>query len=113
MKDDVIESVERLIVALATARKALRAAELALTRSLREANKSSDLAAAIIKANPANARQEINDALTAVEQRRHEVRRMVFEMALEDGMSIGELGRLWGFSRQLAQRYAKEVRGQG
>ena len=35
----------------------------------------------------------------------------VFAVALEDGMSIGELGRIYGFSRQRAARYAKEARG--
>jgi DNA-binding transcriptional regulator LsrR (DeoR family) len=34
----------------------------------------------------------------------------VFAVALEDGMSIGELARNYGFSRQLASRYAKEAR---
>jgi DNA-binding transcriptional regulator LsrR (DeoR family) len=33
-----------------------------------------------------------------------------FAVALEDGMTIAELARNYGFSRQLASRYAKEAR---
>jgi transposase len=53
----------------------------------------------------------MNVALEAVEKARHEARLTVFAMGLEQGMSIGELGRMFGFSRQLAARYAKEARG--
>jgi hypothetical protein len=48
--------------------------------------------------------------MNEVESARHKVRRMAFARGLEEGMSIGELGRIWGFSRQLAARYAKEAR---
>lgn len=34
----------------------------------------------------------------------------IFAVALEDGMTIPELARNYGFSRQLASRYAKEAR---
>ena len=51
----------------------------------------------------------MNEALNAVEQARHKARLMTFALGLEEGMSIGELGRMFGFSRQLASRYAKET----
>ena len=105
------ESVEQLLDALAEARQAIRATEVALRRALRKAEGGADVATAIIAANPAEARQRVNDALTAVEQRRHDVRRPVFAAALEEGMSITDLSKSWGFSRQLAARYAKEARG--
>jgi hypothetical protein len=54
----------------------------------------------------------VNDALNRVERCRHEARRAVFAAALKEGRTIGELGRAWGFSRQLAARYAKEARGE-
>lgn len=90
--------------------KALRETEVSLRRALRKASKNGDLASATIAADPSKGRQAVNEALCALEQQRHEARRVVFALALEEGMSIGELGRLWGFSRQLAQRYAKEAR---
>ena len=57
-------------------------------------------------------RQSMTDAMAEVEATRHEVRRLAFAVGLAEDMSIGELGRTWGFSRQLAARYAKEARGE-
>ena len=48
--------------------------------------------------------------LDVLERARHEVRTAVFALGLAEGMSIGELGRLYGFSRQLAARVAREAR---
>ena len=44
------------------------------------------------------------------ERTRHASRIAVFAVGLAEGISIGELGRLYGFSRQLGQRFAKEAR---
>jgi hypothetical protein len=52
--------------------------------------------------------QEIEE----LEAARHSVRKAVFALGLNEGLSIGELGRLMGFSRQLASTYAKEARGE-
>lgn len=48
--------------------------------------------------------------LDVLERARHRTRTAVFALGLSEGMSIGELGRLYGFSRQLAARVAREVR---
>jgi hypothetical protein len=52
----------------------------------------------------------MNDALNAVELVRHEMRLKIFQIGLDEGMTIGDLGRAFGFSRQLASRIAKEAR---
>lgn len=109
---EAAQSVERLLEALVEARQAIRDTEVALRRALRKADQGADVAKAIVAANPAQARQRVNDALVAVEQRRHDVRRTVFAAAMEDGMSISDLSKAWGFSRQMAARYAKEARGE-
>jgi hypothetical protein len=48
--------------------------------------------------------------LKELEHARHRARTAVFALGLAEGLSIGEMGRLYGFSRQLAQRFAKEAR---
>ena len=68
-----------------------------------------DFREALEAIQPSVARTTVNEALDEVERARHEARRATFALGLEQGMSIGELGRAWGFSRQLAARYAKEV----
>ena len=53
---------------------------------------------------------EVARQLDELERARHRVRQAVFALGLSEGMSIGDLGRLYGFSRQLAARIAREVR---
>ena len=53
---------------------------------------------------------EVARQLDELERARHRVRQAVFALGLSEGMTIGELGRLYGFSRQLAARIAREVR---
>jgi hypothetical protein len=48
--------------------------------------------------------------LKELERARYEARSAAFALGLTEGLSIGELGRLYGVSRQLAQRFAKEAR---
>jgi hypothetical protein len=54
--------------------------------------------------------QRIGSALKQLEEARHKTRTAIFALGLQEGLSIGELGRMYGFSRQLAQRFAKEAR---
>jgi len=109
---DALQSVEDLIAAVAEARAALQQAEKAMRRGLAKARAGIDIGVALDITRPADMRDIINDALTKVEQCRHETRLKVFALALDQGMSIGALARAWGFSRQLAARYAKEARGE-
>ena len=53
---------------------------------------------------------EVTRQLDELERARHRVRTAVFALGLSEGMTIGQLGRLYGFSRQLAARIAAEVR---
>ncbi len=55
-------------------------------------------------------RQALTEKLSEIDAARHRVRRATIATGMQEGMSIGELGRIWGFSRQLAARYAKEAR---
>jgi hypothetical protein len=52
----------------------------------------------------------VTQELKKLEIVRHRTRTAVFTLGLAEDMSIGELARLYGFSRQLAQRYAHEAR---
>ena len=55
---------------------------------------------------------EVARQLDELERARHRVRQAVFALGLSEGMTIGDLGRIYGFSRQLAARIAREVRNQ-
>jgi hypothetical protein len=53
---------------------------------------------------------EMTRALDEFEQLRHRSRLSLITAGLDEGMTIGQFGRAWGFSRQLAARYVKEAR---
>jgi hypothetical protein len=101
--DRLIEAMEHLRLALERREGDLRAA-----RARYEAG--NNFSGSLRAANIAEERDELNDALFQLERRRRESRLAVFRSALDHGVSINELARMWGFSRQMASRYAKEAR---
>ena len=54
-------------------------------------------------------RQQVTDAVEALEAARHRVRLAMFALASTQDTSAAELGRQLGFSRQLASRLAQEA----
>ncbi len=110
---DTIKLVEDLLDSLAELRTTTRSTEATVRRALKMAKQGADVSTALAACSPAETRQAMNDALKSVEEARHQMRLRIFAEGLSDGMTIGELGRIFGFSRQLAARYAKETRGIG
>ncbi len=102
--------VEDLNQALANLRHSTRFVEKVSRRSIKLLEEGADVATALAAAFPSETRSVMNDALKQVEEARHEIRLYVFAVSLEQGVSISELGRQYGFSRQLAARYAKDAR---
>jgi hypothetical protein len=101
--DELMESTEHLVRMLRSSRTQNRK-----TRSQLE--KGSSIRDVFSAIPTGDLRHSFTQAMAEVESARHKVRKMAFARGLEEGMSIGELGRIWGFSRQLAARYAKEAR---
>jgi len=54
-------------------------------------------------------RQELTETLAEFEAARHQLRLAVFALALEQGTSTSEVGRMLAISRQLASRLAIEA----
>ncbi len=105
----VATAMLELIDANRSARKVMRKNEIRLKRGMRNLERGIDVQTAIQMARPDSPRRSTNDVLEAYEAARHNLRRTVIAELLATGMSIGEIGKKWGFSRQLASRYAKEA----
>jgi hypothetical protein len=106
----VVEALDQTAVALREARIALLATERTTRSALRRAERGVNTAQ-VMRARPvAQIRKPLDEALARLEQTRHNVLLAMFTKALEEGMSISELGRNYGFSRQRATRLAKEAR---
>lgn len=54
-------------------------------------------------------RASVTDAIKGFESTRHRVRLDLVGMSLDEGMTIAEIARAWGVSRQLASRWVQEA----
>jgi hypothetical protein len=111
--DDPFSAAERQLEDLLKAAKKLRATllrtETLYRQTLKSVRRRSKITATI-KANRFDAaRQKLTDALKDFERQRHHTRGAVILAQLAEGENISEIGRSWGFSHQLASKYAREA----
>ena len=113
IESDAMRSVQGLVDALADARQVFREVEQSFQRALRKADRSGDVQTALLSPQLGVWRQSVNDAIDEIERQRREMRIKLFALARSGDYSVGELGRMFGFSRQLASKYANELNDQG
>jgi hypothetical protein len=102
--------MEELIEADEEVRCRLVASERVLRRGIARLESGEEIASALEATQAAERRQEVNEALEALQLARHDLRVAVLAAGLEEGMSLSEVARGFGISRQLVQRLAKENR---
>jgi hypothetical protein len=111
--NDPFAAAEHQLEDLLKAAKKLRATLLRTETLYRQTLKSvrgRSKITATIKANRFDAaRQDLTEALKEFERQRHRARGSVILAQLAEGESISEVGRSWGFSHQLASKYAGEA----
>ena len=107
-----IRGVELVIEAMEDLQVVLRRRVESLRRSIEYVEPADDYEEAVKDSHMTEEREDLQEALSLLEQRRRESRVAAFKSALDHGVSISELARIWGFSRQMASRYAKEARGE-
>jgi hypothetical protein len=92
----------------ATLRSALRRYERALERVCRQVERDVPLHEVMGQIGVGDLRADLVERLTRFEEARHRMRVACFRMSLTEGLSIGDIARLWGISRQLASRLVNE-----
>jgi hypothetical protein len=111
-REEAIRELERLIASAEELRAALRSTEAIYRKSLRLLKAGTPVSTALAQMSAGATRMALTDVLKSFEFRRHHTRLAFIAAGLADGATIGEVGRVWGFSRTLASRYAKEIRGE-
>jgi hypothetical protein len=109
-RDDAIDDLERLVEAAERLRAELRAKEGLYRRTVKSLRQGTDVGSAMKSVRADDARRELTGSLDDFEYHRHRARLSLTSAGIEEGMRIGQIGRAWGISRQLAARYAKEAR---
>ena len=93
----------------ATLRAGLRRYERALERVSRQVERDVPLHEVMGQIGVGELRAELVERLTRFVEARHRMRVACFRMSLTEGLSIGDIARLWGISRQLASRLINEA----
>ena len=106
---EAIQQAELLIGAMRNLRVILEVREETLRRAI-DGRGPTEFSVALKAAQVTENRDILNEALFELEQCRRASRVASFRSALDHGITISELSRIWGFSRQMASRYAKEAR---
>lgn len=109
LQKNAYASLEQLIEAMAAGRDELRRSEQSLRKSLTRARRTGGLVPVLLETELAESRASFDERMEAITSIRHRSRSLVFALAVEEGMSIGEVARTWGISRQLASRYVREA----
>jgi hypothetical protein len=111
--DDPFASAEQELGDLLESAKKLRATllrtETLYRQTLKGVRRRSKITATIKAHRFDTARQELTEALKDFERQRHRTRGSVILAQLAEGESITEIGQSWGFSHQLASKYAREA----
>jgi len=110
--EEAMRCARQLIEAMSNLRLLLERREAVLRQALQVSEPAQDFTVALKDAQITEQREDLNEALFTLERCRRASRIASFRTALDHGVSINELSRIWGFSRQMASRYAKEARGE-
>jgi hypothetical protein len=90
-------------------RRALQEGERATLRIRRALEKGEPLARVAERTDFRTTREAMSVAVEEFETSRHRFKVAAFILAHAEATSIGKLSRLWGISRQLGARYAREA----
>ena len=103
-RDEPVQAVEQFAVSLQAAIETLTH-DLAVVNAIREGLRSTKPVATVVAdARLSIERSRLTDAIIELERARGQARNWLFLALHSEGVSIGEISRLWGISRQLASR---------
>ena len=107
-----IASIERTIEASQALRANLRSGEAIGRQMIQKLRSGTPVSQAVIAtgAEPSQLRKNANTLLAEFEDCRHAMRLAFIGPSITEGMTISQIGRDLGVSRQLAARLAKEAR---
>jgi len=111
-RDAVIADVHRLMDSGQELRALILESRTAFMTGVELLEQGVPLGEALTELRTAERRLRMTDMLNEFDECRHRLRISITAAGLEEGMSIGDIGRAFGVSRQLAARFAKEVREQ-
>jgi hypothetical protein len=108
-RETTLTALSEFEAACINARHELRHDQATAARVRKQLERDQPLTAVIERNRIAKTRVDLTNVVIELERARNHMRMACFRLGLEEGATISELGRLWGFSRQLASRIAHEA----
>jgi len=109
-RDAVVADIHRLMATGQELQDQLLESRKGFTVGLKLLESDTPLGRALVELNSAERRVRMTELLSEFDECRHRLRISITAAGIEEGMSIGDIGRAFGVSRQLAARFAKEAR---
>jgi len=103
-----VEALRAFQAANVALRQRLRQTETGVGRIVRDVERGDAIIDTLERQDQRSLRCELVDELERFERSRHEMRVALFGVALSEDTTVAELARVWGFSRQLGSRFAKQ-----
>ena len=104
----VIERTGAMLQTVREVRQAIQDAEASCLRFQCLIEDGASLEEAFSSLAVCDQRRTLNSHLEALDRARLSVRRSVITMGVSEGVSLGKLARMWGVSRQLVTRMARQ-----
>jgi len=104
-----LEALDAVLEAGRERRQALRRTETLTLRLRRQIEKGTRVTEAMTALGTGDVRRDLSDQIDALVRARHTAQHAIVGLAVSEGVSRGELARVWGVSRQLVSRLAKEL----
>ena len=108
LKVSAAEGIEQLIGATSVLRSELNSHEAIFNRLLDEVRVDRKITGVLPAIHADTWRSAVTDAIRGFEAARHRVRLLLVAIEVQEGLSIGEVAKSWGVSRQLASRWVQE-----
>jgi hypothetical protein len=108
LKTSAVAGIEELISVTAILRSELTTHEAICHRLLDEVRIDHELTGVLPAIRADTWRSAVTDAIRGFEAARHRVRLLLVAIEVKEGLSIGEVAKSWGVSRQLASRWVQE-----
>jgi hypothetical protein len=108
LKVSAADGIEQLIGATSVLRSELNSHEVICNQLLDEVRVDHQITGVLPAIHADTWRSAVTDAIRGFEAARHRVRLLLVAIEVQEGLSIGEVAKSWGVSRQLASRWVQE-----
>ena len=109
-RETAIEDLYRLLEVARQLRMQLQSCEATYERTAERLKSNTPVSEILQSVEASEARLSLNSRLEELTCARHRSRLSMIAAEVDEGTSISSVGRVWGFSRQMAQRYVQEAR---